>query len=74
MRQIISATGKDIALKQIPHTEYRIERNVIIKWTRYDHIQQGLYSLCSKTSYRQISWSLEAARMGVISTVSLWHV
>ena len=25
----------------------------------------GLYSLSSKTSYRQISWSIEAARLGV---------
>ena len=24
----------------------------------------GLYSLSGKTSYRQISWSLEAARLG----------
>ena len=32
---------------------------------------QGLYSLSGKTSYRQISWSLEAARLGVIMIVSL---
>ena len=35
---------------------------------------QGLYSLSSKTSYRQISWSLEAARLGVIMIVSLWNL
>ena len=34
----------------------------------------GLYSLCGKTSYRQISWSLEAARLGVIMIVSLWNL
>ena len=26
------------------------------------HIRQGLYSLSARTSYRNISWSLEAAR------------
>ena len=33
----------------------------------------GLYSLSCKTSYRQISWSLEAARLGVIIIVALWN-
>ena len=32
----------------------------------------GLYSLCGKTPYRKISWSLEAARMYMIMIVSLW--
>ena len=35
---------------------------------------QGLYSLSSKTSYRQISWSLEAARLGVIIIATLWNL
>ena len=35
---------------------------------------QGLYSLSGRTSYRQISWSLEAARLGVIMIVSLWNL
>ena len=35
---------------------------------------QSLYSLSSKTSYHQISWSLEAARLGVIMIVSLWNL
>ena len=35
---------------------------------------QGLYSLSVKTSYRHISWSLEAARLDVIMVVSLWHL
>ena len=34
----------------------------------------GLYSLSGKTSYRQISQSLEAARLGVIMIVSLWNL
>ena len=29
-------------------------------------VSLGLYSLSGKTSYRQISWSLEAARLGVM--------
>ena len=34
----------------------------------------GLYSLSGKTSYRQISWSLEAARLGVIIIAPLWSL
>ena len=37
-------------------------------------IVQGIYSLSGKTSYRQIPWSLEAARLGVIMIVSLWNL
>ena len=36
------------------------------------HTTLGLYSLSGKTSYRQISWSLEAARLDVAMVVSLW--
>ena len=39
----------------------------------YDGLQ-GLYSLSSKTSYRQISWSLEAARLDVLMIVSLLNL
>ena len=39
---------------------------------------QGLYSLSGKTSYRQISWSLVATRLGVlkesIKTTSMENV
>ena len=35
---------------------------------------QGLYSLSGKTSYRQISWSLEASRLDVAMVVSLWKL
>ena len=34
----------------------------------------GLYSLSGKTSYRQISWSLKAARLDVAMVVSLWNL
>ena len=37
-------------------------------------LYQGLYSLSGKTSYRQISWSLEAARLSVIMIVSHWNL
>ena len=38
------------------------------------HLPLGLYSLSGKTSYRQISWSLEAARLDVAMVVSLWNL
>ena len=34
----------------------------------------GIYSLSGETSYRQISWSLETAKLGVIMIVSLWNL
>ena len=34
----------------------------------------GLYSLNGKTSYHQVSWSLEARRFCVIIIVSLWNL
>ena len=34
----------------------------------------GLYSLSCKTSYRQISWSLEATRLDVLIIISLWNL
>ena len=38
------------------------------------YLYHGLYSLSGKTSYRQISWSLEAARLDVAMVVSLWNL
>ena len=38
------------------------------------HTEAGLYSLSGKTSYRQISWSLEATRLGVIIIALLWNL
>ena len=40
----------------------------------FTHILQGLCSLSGQTSYRKISWSLEAERLGVIMLVSLWNL
>ena len=37
-----------------------------------EHLK-GLYLLSGKTSYRQIVWSLEDARLGVIMILSLWN-
>ena len=34
----------------------------------------GLYSLSGKTSYRQVSWSLEATRLDVMIIVSPWNL
>ena len=33
----------------------------------------GLYSLSGKTSYRKISWNLEAERLGAMIIAPLWH-
>ena len=38
------------------------------------NINQGLYSLSGKTSYRKISWSLEAAWFGFKLFQSLWNL
>ena len=35
---------------------------------------QVLCSLSGRTSYRKISWIIEAARLGVMMIVSLWHL
>ena len=43
-------------------------------WFGNSFIYQGLYSLSCKTSYHQISWSLEAARLRVKIIVSLWNL
>ena len=42
----------------------------LVPWASH----QGLYSLSGKTSYHQISWSLEAARLGVIIIAPLWNL
>ena len=42
--------------------------------SRREDATLGLYSLSGKTSYRQISWSLEAARLGVIIIAPLWNL
>ena len=49
-------------------------QNVTMTWASWRLKSLGLYSLSGKTSYRQISWSLEAARLDVAMVVSLWNV
>ena len=46
----------------------------LVKGTYNDTQHQGLYSLSGKTSYRKISWSLEAARFGISLFQSLWNL
>ena len=41
---------------------------------KHTTMYQGLYSLSGKTSYRKISWSLEAARFGFKLFQSLWNL
>ena len=45
---------------------------VEISWYMYQLL--GLYSLSGKTSYRKISWSLEAVRFGFKLFQSLWNL
>ena len=40
----------------------------------YRLIGMGLYSLNGRTSYRKISWSLDATRLDVTIIVSLWNL
>ena len=51
---------------------YEIVLNRMTKTTFM--ITQGLYSPSGKTSYRQILWSLEAARLDVAMVASLWNL
>ena len=46
----------------------------VIHHARKRSTNQGLYSLSGKTSYRKISWSLEAARFGFRLFQSLWNL
>ena len=56
-------------------TFYGILRDVITyQCSRYLFWYLGLYSLSGKTSYRKISWSLEAARFGFKLFQSLWNL
>ena len=46
---------------------------IFVGWW-YSPLILGLYSLSGKTSYRKISWSLEAARFGFKLFQSLWNL
>ena len=48
--------------------------NNILLYTTHWWQKQDLYSLSSKMSYHQISWSLEATRLDVIMIISLWNL
>ena len=52
----------------------RFRTNFEIMETTVALTTQGLYSLSGKTSYRKISWSLEAARFGFKLFQSLWNL
>ena len=52
-------------------SNYIPQKTVIITHPR---LNLGLYSLSGKTSYRKISWSLEAARFGFKLFQSLWNL
>ena len=53
---------------------YRAMPHMLAKLIIFGCIQLGLYSLSGKTTYCQISRSLEAAWLGVIMIVSLWNL
>ena len=57
---------------------YRVTTQYSYHLDRTEHVDnknsQGLYSLSGKTSYRKISWSLEAARFGFKPFQSLWNL
>ena len=64
-------------------TSYCVRSNCrnLLLWFHHDIgsytsicIDQGLYSLSGKTSYRKISWSLEAARFGFGLFQLLWNL
>ena len=72
-RLIIQSTQK-IAKKFHPDI---CREQILIHWywdTSRVPIQLGLYSLSGKTSYRKISWSLEAARFEFRLFQSLWNL
>ena len=65
---------KDADLVRIRHKNQLIsEPSEVLNFTVIG-CHQGLYSLSGKTSYHQISWSLEAARLGVVMIASLWNL
>ena len=62
------------------HTWWTLQNSIDYSRRRHDMetlsslLTLGLYSLSGKTSYRQISWSVEAARLDVAMVVSLWNL
>ena len=68
---VISGTT-DIPLVLVLKLFVRVSRGICLNERR--NLYQGLYSLSGKTSYRKISWSLEAARFGFKLFQSLWNL
>ena len=60
---------KEIALLHVDSNSSYVSKGLIGNKTSL-----GLSSLSGKRPYRQISWSLEAARLDVIMIVSLWNL
>ena len=79
--------SRGILINLATHSHDQVVGKLVIRGARYrcteiasaalqnisDGNIQGLYSLSDKTSYRQVSWSLEAARLDFIMIVSLWN-
>ena len=51
-----------------------VQKLLSVSYYGWDIRTLGLYSLSGKTSYRKISWSLEAARFGFKLFQSLWNL
>ena len=61
--------------------ELRLQRIIAVYVLRWTSVHSGwyggllgLYLLNGKTSYRDISWRLEAAKLGVIMIVPFWNL
>ena len=61
------AAANKILKNMREHSNLLVQQAILVR-------HMGLYSLSGKTSYRQISWSLETARLDVIMIVSLWNL
>ena len=61
--------------KEPIHVTHMIHKMIIVFYPSASHCSWplGLHSLSCKTSYHQILWSLEAARLGVMIIVALWN-
>ena len=69
-----SGFGNMLILKTPPHYS-QTRKTVHYTMNCMPHsCTQGLYSLSGKTSYRKISWSLEATRFGFKLFQSLWNL
>ena len=57
------------------HYKWIVNRDTVIllHWTTL-HSSSPRFTKCTETSYRQILWRLEAARLDVMMIVSLWNL